>query len=116
MGNFVLAVLSRSTVNAFGKTTCGTEKKFGCTGRGAVYKEGINGTGSTTEADFTDEMPHKGANNRCKCEFVAEYVIEANGVTGEGCETQGLCYTADRAVPLHGQDFEICTPRFYLYQ
>jgi len=84
MGNFVLAVLSRSTVNAFGKTTCGTEKKFGCTGRGAVYKEGINGTGSTTAEDFTDEMPHKGANNRCKCEFVAEYVSEANGVTGEG--------------------------------
>lgn len=83
-GNFVLAVLSRSTVNALGNTTCGTEKKFGCTGKGAVYKDGINGTGSTTEQDFTDEIPHKGANNRCKCEFVAEYVTEANGVTGEG--------------------------------
>ena len=76
MGNFVLAVLSRSTVNALGNTTCGTEKKFGCTGKGAVYKDGINGTGSTTEQDFTDEIPHKGANNRCKCEFVAEYVTE----------------------------------------
>ena len=83
-GNFVLAVLSRSTVNALGNTTCGTGKKFGCTGKGAVYKEGINGTGSTTVEDFTDEIPRKGANNRCKCEFVAEHVTEANGVTGKG--------------------------------
>ena len=79
-----LAVLSRSTVNALGNTPCGTEKKFGRTGKGAVYKEGINGAGSATEEDFTDEIPHKGANNRCKREFVAEYVTEANGVTGKG--------------------------------
>jgi hypothetical protein len=52
-----------------------------------VYKEGINGTGSTTEEDFTDEIPHKGANNRCKCEFVAEYVTADNGVTGEGAHS-----------------------------
>ena len=84
MGNFVLSVLSRSTVNDLGETTRGTEKKLGCTGKGVVYKEGINGTGSTTEVDFTDEIPHKGANNRCKCEFVAQYVTDSKGVTGEG--------------------------------
>ncbi len=57
--NFVLVVSSRSTVNSLGNTTCGTEKKLGCS-YGSVCKEGINGTGSTTEEDFTDEIPHKG--------------------------------------------------------
>ena len=32
MGNFVLTVLSRSTVNDLGETTRGTEKKLGYTG------------------------------------------------------------------------------------
>ena len=70
MGNFVLDVSSRSTVNTLGNTTCGTEKKFGCTGKGAVYKEGINGTGSTTEEDLWNyEIPHKGAKNRCSANW-----------------------------------------------
>ena len=35
------------------------------------------------ETSSVDEIPHKGENNRYKCEFVEHYVTDSNGVTGE---------------------------------